>query len=58
MRLPRWFFWLLLYVAGTFVWMVFFEHGPGWDRFQAGAKVELERAWEGGRWWLHGKAGF
>ena len=58
MRLSRWFFWLLLYAAGTFGWMVFFEHGSGWDRFQAGAKVELARAWSGVQWWVYGKVGF
>jgi hypothetical protein len=56
-RFPRWLFWLLLYVAGTFGWMVFFEHGPGWERFQAGAKVELVRAWDGLRSWVMAKTG-
>jgi hypothetical protein len=57
MRLPRWFLWPLLYAVATFGWMVFFEHGPGWERFQAGAKAELTRAWEELRWWTYGKAG-
>jgi hypothetical protein len=58
MRLSRWFFWLLLYAAGTFGWMVYFEHGPGWERFQSGVKVEFQRAWAGVQWWIYGKAGF
>ena len=58
MRLPRWFFWLLLYAGGPFGWMVFFEHGAGWERFQAGVKVEFARAWAGAQWWVYGKAGF
>lgn len=55
MRLPRWLFWLLLYALGTFGWMVFFEHGPGWDRFQAGAKADLTRALEKLHGWGTGK---
>jgi hypothetical protein len=46
MRFPRWLVWLLLYMGGTFGWMVYFEHGPGWEPFQAGARVELQRAWD------------
>ena len=57
MRIPHWLFWLLLYAVGTFGWIVFFEHGPGWERFQAGAKAELTRAWEGILRHTMGKAG-
>ena len=35
--------------------MVFFEHGPGWDRFQAGAKADLTRAWDKLTGWGTGK---
>jgi len=53
MRFPRWLFLLLLYSAAVFAWVVFFEHGPGWERFQKGADVEVERAWETVRaWWV------
>ena len=55
MRLPQRFFWLLLYVLGTFAWMVFFEHGPGWEKFQAGAKADLTRAWEKLEKWATGQ---
>ena len=55
MRMPGWLFWLLLYAGAIFSWMVFFEHGPGWERFQAGAKAELTRAWEGLRRGTAGK---
>ncbi len=46
---------LLLYPAAVFAWVVFFEHGPGWDRFQKGADVEVQRAWESIRTWWSGR---
>ena len=55
MRFPRWLFMLLLYPAAVFAWVVFFEHGPGWDRFQKGTDVEARRAWESIRTWWTGR---
>ena len=57
-RLSRWCFWLGMYALGFFGWKVFFEHGPGWEQMQAGAKMELARAWEAVRFWGYGKVGF
>lgn len=52
MRFPRWLLLLLLYSVAVFAWIVFFEHGPGWDRFWKGADVEVRRAWETVQsWW-------
>ncbi len=57
MRIPRWLFWLVLYGAATFGWMVYFEHGPGWERFWAGARAEVGRGWGGLERWAVGRAG-
>lgn len=55
MRIPGWFLWPLLYAAATFSWIVFFEHGPGKDRFVNGAQLEITRAWDGIRGWWNRK---
>lgn len=52
MRLTRWLFVILLHMAAVFAWIVFFEHGPGWSRFQKGAEVEVERTWKAVRGWF------
>ena len=33
-------FWIIAFIVATYSWMVAFEHGFAWERFQAGFKVE------------------
>jgi hypothetical protein len=52
MHIPRWFIWLLLYVAAVFCWSVFFEHGAGGQKFQEGAAKEWGRIRDSVDAWL------
>ncbi len=44
MHIPRWFLWLLLYLAGFFAWIVYLEYGA--SQWKTGAVIEVRRAWE------------